>query len=192
MDLKRNPPTIHASQFKTRIRSLFFRMNLKLVKNSSKTIDIGCGWGGSLAVNPYFWLVDGDEKCISYLKSIGANAHLVDIAKKLPFDDGFFDNAFTHDVLEHLEEIEMINVFSEARRVLKKGGLFINVVPNCKGFKMGLRPEVGHKRFVSEKEILTVAQLTGFEMLSYYRSPLKSKMGEYFTHNKLVTICAAV
>lgn len=192
MNLKRNPPTIRATEIRTRIRSLFFRMNLKLVKNSGKTIDLGCGWGGSLTVNPDFWLVDGDEECISYLKSVGANAHLVDLAKPLPFGDGFFDNAFTHDVLEHLEEIEMINLFSEARRVLKKGGLFVNVVPNQKGFKMGLNPEVGHKRFIAEKEVRTVAQLTGFELISCHRSPLKTKMAEYFSHNKLVTVCIAV
>jgi len=191
MELKRNPPTIRAKGVKVRIRSLLFRLNLKLVKDSDKTVDLGCGWGGSLGVNPNFYMVDADEDCISYLKSIGANAYLNDLAKPLPFDDGFFDNAFTHDVLEHLEEIEMINLFSEARRVLKAGGLFVNVVPNQKGFKVGLTPEVGHKRFVTEKEVEAAAGLTGFKLISYYRSPLKTKFSEQFAHNKLVTVCIA-
>ncbi len=191
VELKRNPPTLRSSQIKEKLRTFIYAWNLKPIRHSEKTLDLGCGWGVSLSVNSKFWLVDADPKCIAHVQTLSDRAFLHDLAKPLPFEDNFFENAFTHDVLEHLEESEMIALFAETRRVIQTGGLFMNVVPNRKGFDLGVNPEVGHKRFVTEQEIKSAANQTGFEFIKSYRSPLGTRFSEVLSHNKLVTICRA-
>lgn len=156
------PATLRASSLRQRLKAGFFSSHLRRFPVTEKTLDIGCGWGFSRLINPNFVCVDADEDCINHLKSQGADAHHADVSKPLPFDDKSFDNAFTHDVLEHLEENEMLALFSDVRRILKTGGHFMNIVPNHKGYIAGIDPEVGHKRFVTESEVRSAASTTGF------------------------------
>lgn len=143
-------------------------------------------------INTGFWLVDADSDCISSLSEVTDRAFLCDLAKPLPFEDGFFENAFTHDVLEHLDEDEMQTLFLEARRVVQIGGTFMNVVPNRRGYMAGMTPEVGHKRFVTHAEVQSAANKSNFELVGCFRAPLRTRASELFVHNKLVTICKAV
>ena len=189
MSMKRNPDTLRAANWKQKLKVRFLSNHLKQFPVDEKTLDIGCGWGFSLQINPNFWCVDADEAAIKHLQGLGAKAFQCDIAEPLPFEDGFFDNAFTHDVLEHLEEAEMINLFAEARRVIKKGGIFMNIVPNYKGF---LIPDIGHKRFVQLGEIKSAAEQTGFEVIDNWHTPLPATFSEVWNINKLVTVSRAV
>jgi len=164
-----------------------------LKKNiKDKTLDIGCGWGFSLKINPDFYVCDADDECIKHLKMLGYKASLVDVSVGLPYGDQFFDNAFTHDVLEHLEESECVNLFKETRRVLKLGGYFMNVVPNKKGYLAGLNPLVGHKRFIDVASVSVCAEATGFSLVKSWYTPLPSFLSELFFHNKLVMLFRAV
>lgn len=192
MSIDTKPPTLRATSFKEKIKVRFFSNHLRWFPSTERTLDIGCGWGFSLKINPDFYCVDADAACIEHLKSEGAKATQADVSEALPFQDGFFDNAFTHDVLEHLEEHEMLALFSEARRVLRHGGHFMNVVPNYKGYVAGLDPSIGHKRFVRQQEVESAARMTGFEFHTSWHTPLPPLLGQYFVHNKLVTICRAV
>lgn len=185
------PATLRTGSMRERIKVRFLSNHLKLFPRHEKTLDIGCGWGFSLKINPEFYCVDADIACIEHLQALGAKAYFADVSSRLPFDDQFFDNAFTHDVLEHLEEDEMIVLFQEARRIVKPGGLFMNVVPNKKGYDAGVHPSVGHKRFVTEAEVSQAAAKTGFELLRCWHAPFPKSMGALFTHNKLVTVCRA-
>jgi SAM-dependent methyltransferase len=85
-----------------------------------------------------------------------------DVSKPLPYEAACFDNAFTHDVLEHLTAEAMDALFADVRRLLKPGGLFLNVVPNQKGFNAGLDPAVGHIRFVDLSAVHQAASKNGF------------------------------
>ena len=190
MSLLNKPPTLRTTKFKEMIRINFLSNHLRLFDKNEKTLDIGCGWGFSLKINENFYCVDADNDCIKYLQSMGARASSVDISKKIPFGDGFFDNAFTHDVLEHLEEGEMMALFLEARRVLKKGGVFMNVVPNLKGYVTA--KDVGHIRYVTIKEIEKAAKACHFEVIDQWYTPLPKFMSELFKHNKLVVRLRAV
>lgn len=191
MSLIDKPSTLRSGSLRERIKVTFLSSHLKLFDPDEKTLDIGCGWGFSLKINPDFYCVDADADCIRHLQFLGAKASFADVSAKLPFDDGFFDNAFTHDVLEHLEENEMLVLFREARRVLKCGGVFMNVVPNRKGYDAGLDPAVGHKRFITATEVCDAAGRTGFEFVKCWNAPLPRPLGDLFVHNKLVTICRA-
>lgn len=186
------PPTLKTTSFREKIKIHLLSNHIKRFPKDEKTLDIGCGWGFSLKVNPNFYCVDADEDCIQHLQGLGAKAYLSDVSGRLPFDDGYFHNAFTHDVLEHLEEDSMLNLFAETRRILQKDGLFMNVVPNFKGFQLGLNPEVGHVRFITTSEIELAAAKTGFELVEHWYTPLPSKLSEFFAHNKLVTVCRAI
>lgn len=192
MNLKNNPPTLRATRFREAIKARLLSGHLRIFPRDEKTLDIGCGWGFSLRINPNFYCIDGDQDCIDYLQSVGAKAFLADVSGALPFEDGFFDNAFTHDVLEHLEESEMASLFTETRRVLRPGGLFMNVVPNEKGYVAGLSPEVGHKNFIQVREVQRAAAASGFELVKVWYTPLPHVLSEAFAHNKLVTLCRAI
>lgn len=192
MPIYEKPATLRTSRLKEVVKVRFLSAHLRRFPRDQSTLDIGCGWGFSLKINPEFWLVDADKDCIEYLKAQGAKASHADVSGRLPFDDSSFDNAFTHDVLEHLEEQEMLNLFQEARRVLKKGGLFMNVVPNRRGYTLGLSPSVGHKRFVQVPEIQSAARATGFELMESWHTPLPKFLSELFVHNKLVVVCRAI
>jgi SAM-dependent methyltransferase len=104
---------------------------------------------------------------------------LADISEELPFEDCFFENAFSQDVLEHLDEIECLSLFKKVNRVLKKGGVFMVIVPNYKGFLIN---GIGHKRFVAEKEILDVALPTGFKLVKKWHTPFPSWLGKRISH----------
>lgn len=86
----------------------------------------------------------------------------------------------------------MDRLFAEARRVLRTGGTFMNIVPNKKGYDAGLDPTIGHKRYVTEREIITTAGRTGFVFERAWATPLPRGLGSFFVHNKLVTVCRAV
>lgn len=49
--------------------------------------------------------------------------------KKLPFNKNFFDVITMLAVFEHIDESKITLVLSEAKRVLKKGGIFIITTP---------------------------------------------------------------
>ena len=108
MEIINKPPTLRSSKIKELIRVRLMSNHLWDIPKEELTLDIGCGWGFSLKINPNFYCVDGDKNCIDYLQNKGANAWLVNIVEPLPFDTGYFDNAFTHDVCEHLDENEML------------------------------------------------------------------------------------
>ncbi|QWE29010.1 class I SAM-dependent methyltransferase [Polynucleobacter sp. AM-7D1] len=190
MSLQDKPDTLRTTPFREKLRVRFLSNHLRLFKDVEKTLDIGCGWGFSLKINPNFYCVDADVNCVEYLKSIGAKVSLADISKPLPFPDGSFDNAFTHDVLEHLEEEEMLSLFRDARRILKAGGVFMNIVPNLKGYLA--YTDVGHKRYVTLKEIKSAANQTGFEVIDHWHTPFPRIFSELFKHNKLVVRLRAI
>ena len=191
MSLENKPDTLRASAIRESIKVYALSNHLRYFPRNEKTLDIGCGWGFSLKINPNFYCVDADKACIAHLQSLGAKAFWADVSSKLPFEDAFFDNAFTHDVLEHLDEAEMLALFSDARRIIRPGGLFMNVVPNYNGYIVGLNPTIGHKRYIQASEVDAAAKVTGFELIKTWHTPLPAFLSELFVHNKLVTLCRA-
>ena len=107
----------------------------KLAKDTSKKIyiDLGCGTGvlqedfekrypGTTAYG-----IDVMKEAIEYCKKRGLERANLYNGKKIPFKDSEFDLLTAIDVLEHIED----DVYSlgEIKRVLKKGGLGIFIVP---------------------------------------------------------------
>jgi SAM-dependent methyltransferase len=103
-----------------------------------KILEIGCGDGGVIQYlkdNHEVQGVDIAESGIKYLKTIGINAHLLDVSyEKLPFKDDYFDYVLIFEVFEHLKSPQL--ALEEIQRVLKPSGILLASIPN---------PKTGHK-----------------------------------------------
>ncbi|MBT5808697.1 class I SAM-dependent methyltransferase [Candidatus Uhrbacteria bacterium] len=101
-----------------------------------RVLDIGCSRGHDLLnikKNTRATLeMHGIEITESYAKSAreeGIEVKQIDIEREVfDYADNFFDVIIANQVLEHTKELFWI--YSEARRVLKPGGIFIVGVPN--------------------------------------------------------------
>jgi SAM-dependent methyltransferase len=109
----------------------------KVLKSNgiSSVLDIGCGDGGLLSkldgrVQRVVG-IDMDDSLLEQARRVAPGAELVhQSAEQLPFDEGQFDAVVLSDVLEHVGQELQQGVISEARRVLKPGGLLILTVPH--------------------------------------------------------------
>ncbi len=94
-------------------------------------LDIGCGAGGYTAAlsrnsRASFFCVDPSEGMIEEARKNAPDASFkLGSAEKLPFMDGFFDLAFSVDVIHHVKD--RLDYFLEAARVLKRGGRLCTV-----------------------------------------------------------------
>ena len=103
-----------------------------------KFLDIGCGGGTTTEELANFYQeaeiygCDISSKTIELAKKSGSGNVQYSLIKRqiLPYKDNFFDTAIWLDVLEHVPDIFFF--VKEAKRVLKKNGLFYLVVP-CEG-----------------------------------------------------------
>ncbi len=182
------PPTLKANSIKEWVRVHFLSPFLHDIPKNEKTLDLACGWGFSFKINPNFYGIEYDEKCFNYLKD-NYNVKRGSLLEPLPYEDNFFDNVFSHDVLEHFEPAEVEVIFKNVHRVLKKGGRFINIIPNRLGYDFGFKIDAGHKHFIVPTEIKALADKYGFNYQTAYASPLPKAFDGLFTHNKWVTTC---
>ncbi len=100
-------------------------------------LDLGCGEGKDLLNIRKHWpekkfCLYGVECFAPNCQKASANGitiHNINMENALiPAKDGFFDVVIANQIIEHIKEIFW--VFSEASRVLKKGGLLIVAFPN--------------------------------------------------------------
>lgn len=100
-----------------------------------KALDVGCGKGEvgytliKRKISKHVYGVDVDEEALKVARKRGISTCRVDLSsEKLPFSDEFFDVVLCLDVIEHVVDVD--NVMSEIRRVLKPNGILIISTPN--------------------------------------------------------------
>ena len=118
--------------------SQFVEGNKKIVKarfehfNGEKVLDLGCGYG---VYTDYFRSIgadvigiDGSEKMIEIARDRYPviDFSVMDITAPFAFGNDQFDVVFSNQVFMDIENIDF--VFSECRRVLKTGGVLINIL----------------------------------------------------------------
>src|SRR5437588_7937063 len=77
------------------------------VDEETRCLDVGCGAGQTYAQTvsrhaASYTGVDVSPAAVELAREAGLEAHLVDDASRLPFDDGSFDTAICIEVFEHL------------------------------------------------------------------------------------------
>ncbi|HEX4719612.1 MAG TPA: methyltransferase domain-containing protein [Thermoleophilaceae bacterium] len=104
------------------------------VTSATRCLDVGCGAGNSYAPalaarTGSYTGVDVSHEAVERARAAGLDAHLIDDASSLPFEDGAFDLVVCIEVLEHL--FSPGGAVAEIRRLLAPGGRLVVSVPNA-------------------------------------------------------------
>ena len=136
MGVRGEKPATYFRSFREdyRLRSLVRTIKL----NKGKLLDIGCGGGMLTESLPYYFRkasifgCDISKTAIKYAAEFGSGkvrySQIQD--DRFPYGDNFFDACICFDVLEHVPNVNFF--LQEVRRVLKKDGKFLLIVP-CEG-----------------------------------------------------------
>ena len=186
------PPAIKPNRIKKWIRIKFLSPYLHKIPKDQKTLDLACGWGFSFNINPKFYGIELDDESLNYCQQQGFNVKKGNLLEPLPYSDNFFDNCFSHDVLEHFELHEVDLIFNNVHKILKPGGLFMNITPNRKGYDFGIVINAGHKHYIVPEEIKVIATRTGFEFVDSYTVPFPKFINDRFVHGKFLTLCRKI
>jgi ubiquinone/menaquinone biosynthesis C-methylase UbiE len=153
-------------------------------------LDIGCGIGQNLNLlskKGNYYGIDISSKNIENNKKKFPKYKfaVADITNKTIFKDGFFDQIFCYDVLEHVDNLD--NALNEIYRIInKKTGKLIIEVPTyfSEYIFIKLNPnyndQVGHKRNLKENEWIEIIQKHSFFL--YQKKNKKFNDFLYLTH----------
>jgi len=171
--------------------NLRYRKIIKHITNSSKVLDLGCGY------NAGFLKEIQDKKCectgvdISVNRNHNLNTTVLveqDLNKGLPFVDNTFDYVTSLANLEHLQNPK--NILSEAYRVLKPGGILLLTTPSLYAkpvleflsFKLHFISEneiKDHKNYFNKSILTDLCRKVGF-------SDIKHGYFQFFMNNIIV------
>ena len=136
MGVRGEKPKTYFRSFKEdyRLRSLVETIKL----SNGKLLDVGCGGGMLTESLPYYFPkvnvfgCDISRTAIKYATKFGSGKVKYSQIRnnRFPYKDNFFDVCICFDVLEHVPDVNFF--LKEAKRVLKKNGKFLLVVP-CEG-----------------------------------------------------------
>jgi ubiquinone/menaquinone biosynthesis C-methylase UbiE len=111
-----------------------FNFIKKKIDEKNHHLDIGCGSGTfiSLLQNNFSVGIDISEKQINFAnKKYGAETkQFFHYKNKIPFQYNSFDSISIVELIEHLSDNEISNLFDETYKVLKKGGKIYITTPN--------------------------------------------------------------
>ncbi len=110
------------------------------IGRGKRVLDLGCRSG---ALSRHF--LDGNEVigldvdrvALAKAAELGIEPVVANVEEPLPFPDGSFDAVVAGELLEHLRFPDA--VLSEARRVLRPGGVIVGSVPNAFRLQSRLR-----------------------------------------------------
>jgi SAM-dependent methyltransferase len=113
-----------------------------------RILDLGCANGATTVYCTMFGArcigVDLSAKAVKqgneYLRRTNRNRGTLLLANAgvLPFPDASFDKVVTCDLVEHIDAATKLQVFKEARRVLRPGGCLVVKTPNLAYLKLSL------------------------------------------------------
>ncbi len=142
---------------------------------SSPTLEIGAGIGNLskhfLQYKPLY-LTDIDKGLVKQLKKRFAKeknvfAEQLDITKKpLKKHENFFSSVYAINVLEHIDDD--MKALSHIKKILKKEGKVLLLVPAKKSAYTRLDKELGHYRRYEKAELVAKLEKAGFTIEKIY------------------------
>jgi cyclopropane fatty-acyl-phospholipid synthase-like methyltransferase len=150
-------------------------------KAGDKIVDLGCGAGlvarhfleRGAAVHGVDLADEGVRTATELNKEFPlASFKVCDASKCDHLASGTFDKACSVDVIEHCGHDVMLDIFAEAHRLLKTGGLYFIYTPNprhwierCKDWGFILKQDPTHTGLRLVKTILEGLEQKGFEIV---------------------------
>lgn len=153
--------------------SLHHKFDADLVKKyvkGKKILDIGCFTGQFLSQIEDIASCTGIEpesKAIIFAKKHRRGKFIRGSALKLPFKNEAFDVVTFWDVIEHLPKNTENKALSEAKRVLKRNGIFAMSTVTAHPLSILLDPAfflIGHRHY-SSKQLDYLLELNGFRII---------------------------
>ena len=133
---------VHGSPAWALVRARHIRFITSQIPSHSqkRVLSLGCGNGSvELKLSPHFAHIEASDlspRAIAIARQRAQAAGRVNVnftvaeASSIGFPDGSFDVLLALSMLHHLSDGAMRDLVSEARRVLKPGGIFISIDPN--------------------------------------------------------------
>ena len=137
-----------------------------------KVLDAACGIStlGKTFSNQVYGF-DINPEAVKVAQKNGIKARLGDVEKKWDYPDSYFDIVIASHIIEHVVNPDQLIL--EAKRVLKKGGLFIVATPNLAAWFNRILLLLGFQPFFTE--VSTLDKTLGLKFtrkLTTLRNPL--------------------
>lgn len=161
---------------------------IKLLRPYAKVLDAGCGFGRELLsfTNQDFdtYGVDASEQLLKLAKQRAPKAKIrhIDLRRKLPFKDNFFDGVWARNSLHHLEPKSLEFALSEIKRILKPAGILF--IEWKEGEKESItREEVagGNERYYNlmpNVKLVKLIKSSGLKIIGNYTFDWTERYGE--------------
>jgi SAM-dependent methyltransferase len=142
-------------------------------KKDPKLLDMGCGIRPRVPIKGSYFL-DLSKPALDIIEKYGGKCTVGD-ARKLPFKSNFFDFVNATELIEHIKEDD--KVFSEVRRVLKKGAYFSFSVPLGMKYWSSFDAFVHHVRRYEPRDLYNKVHDNGLKLRWFLlNNPSKSKL----------------
>ena len=142
---------------------IVLRERWKYIKGD-KILDVGCGRGQFMELNPYKKEIIGLEV---EKQSQHENIIIGDATKKLPFPDNTFDTVTLFHVLEHFDK--PMKALIEIKRIIKSNGRIVIVVPNYS--YRHFYEEYTHVRPWPKKAVFGILVDAGYKNIKIHNGP---------------------
>ena len=139
-------------------------------KKGQRILDIGCSVGNFIAQDSKNIIgIDIDKEQLKICKKRGLNCIYNNVEEGLPFGDNFFNAINCRHVIEHLKE--PLKLLKEIRRILRKSGKLVIMMPDLKRTKEHFWHDYTHKHPFIKESLVKIAYDAGFRNYSVYRFP---------------------
>lgn len=167
--------------------TIFAQQTISFLPKNGKMVDLGAGQGqdSQFFAQNNFKVISTDfcKNALDISKNKSSNLDIdfkvVDLSKKLPFNDISFDIVYSHMALHYFDQKETQQLFNEIHRILKKNGYFTTLVNTIND------PEVLKSKKIEEEYFISpVGIKKRFFSINYFRKLIENKYKIYILDEK--------